>query len=156
MARNRQQAKQRQAERRARRLEQQGDGAAAAPKEAPAPAAKDELGGLRPPPVEPPMDPNLAVGAPPQDEGRSDTVIEDEPHVDDHEDEHLTDEEVDAEAEAEAELAAGARHGLQGPGKTGRATPRRTRTAPVSYSSSSQSGLSFSVSSGRTARPSPP
>jgi preprotein translocase SecE subunit len=119
VARNRQQAKQRQAERRARRLEQQGDGAAK-PKEAPAPAAKDELGGLRPPPVEPPMmDPNLAVGAPPQDEGRSDTVIEDEPHVDDHEDEHLTDDEVDAEAQAEAELAAGGDTGFKVQGRRG-------------------------------------
>ena len=96
MARNRQQAKQRQAERRARRLEQQGDGAAKRPKDAADPAPKDELGGLRPPPVEPPMmDPNLAVGAPPQDEGRSDTVIEDEAP--------LTDEEAYREAYQEIE-----------------------------------------------------
>ncbi len=116
MARDRQQAKQRQAERRARRLEQQGDGAA---------APKDELGGLRPPPVEPEleppeMDPNLAVGAPPQDEGRSDTVIEDEPHIDDDDDDlHLTDDEVDAEAEAEAELAARGEDGFKVQGKRG-------------------------------------
>jgi preprotein translocase subunit SecE len=115
VARDRQQAKQRQAERRARRLQQEGDGAA---------TPKDELGGLRPPPVEPagdppPLDPNLAVGAPPQDEGRSDTVIEDEPHVDDDEDVHLTDEEVDAEAEAEAELAARGEEGFKVQGRRG-------------------------------------
>ena len=117
MARDRQQAKQRQAERRARRLEQEGG--SAAPEDAPAPPPKDELGGLRPPPVEPPMDPNLAVGAPPQDEGRSDTVIEDEPHVDDDEDVHLTDAEVDAEAEAEADLAARGEDGFKVQGRRG-------------------------------------
>ena len=67
----------------------------------------------------PPLDPNLAVGAPPQDEGRSDTVIEDEPHVDDDEDVHLTDEEVDAEAEAEAELAARGEEGFKVQGRRG-------------------------------------
>lgn len=122
MARNRQQAKQRQAERRARRLEQQGDGAAA-PKDAHAPAGEDKRGGRRRPPEDPPMiDPNLAVGAPPQDEGRSDTVIEDEPHLDDREDEHLTDDEVDAEAEAEAELAGRGEAGFKVQGRRGAGT----------------------------------
>ena len=60
MARNRQRSKQRQAERRARRLEQQGTG------------TPPDLGG-------PAVDPELAVGAPPEEEGRSDQVIEDEP-----------------------------------------------------------------------------
>jgi len=57
---NRQRSKQRQAERRARRLEQQGTG------------TPPDLGG-------PAVDPELAVGAPPEEEGRSDQVIEDEP-----------------------------------------------------------------------------
>ncbi len=60
MARNRQRSKQRQAERRARRLEQQGTG------------TPPDLGG-------PAVDPELAAGAPPEEEGRTDQVIEDEP-----------------------------------------------------------------------------
>jgi preprotein translocase SecE subunit len=66
MARNRQRAKQRQAERRARRLADEG--------------VDDQLiddpTAVDPSPAVPP---ELAVGAPPTDEGRSDTVIEDEP-----------------------------------------------------------------------------
>ena len=75
MARNRQRSKQRQAERRARRLEQQGA-------ETP---PRDEAGsipGVTPAPVEPVgglgIDPELAVGAPPEEEGRSDFVLEHE------------------------------------------------------------------------------
>jgi preprotein translocase subunit SecE len=93
VARNRQRAKQRQAERRARRLadrktpaEPQGDGS-------PAPG------------VVPEMDPHLVAGAPPEDEGRSDTVLEhgfDEPTFD--ETEHLEPDEVEAEEEAEEEV----------------------------------------------------
>jgi preprotein translocase SecE subunit len=102
MARNRQQAKQRQAERRARRLEEQ---AAGAPEGGDGSDGSDGQGrSTEVPPVEDPravepapgIDPNLAVGAPPQDEGRSDTVIEDEPELE------VEDEEL---AEAEAELA---------------------------------------------------
>src|SRR5688572_26133481 len=63
MARNRQRSKQRQAERRARRLEQQGH-------------VPPDLGG-------PAADPKIAAGAPPEEEGRSDSVIEDEPRLDD-------------------------------------------------------------------------
>jgi preprotein translocase SecE subunit len=48
----------------------------------------------------PAVDPELAVGAPPADEGRSDTVLEEEPYLGD-EDEHLEPEEVEAEHEAE-------------------------------------------------------
>src|SRR6266508_4583630 len=59
MARNRQRSKQRQAERRARRLQQQG---ADVPR---------DLGG-------PAVDPELAVGAPPEEEGRTDFVLEGE------------------------------------------------------------------------------
>jgi preprotein translocase subunit SecE len=58
VARDRQRSKQRQAERRARRLEQQGA------------EAPPDLGG-------PAVDPELAAGAPPEEEGRSDTVLED-------------------------------------------------------------------------------
>jgi preprotein translocase subunit SecE len=107
MARNRQRAKQRQAERRARRLEQQRDAGqepdggkprAAETDGAPAVADIDDPRAAEPAPG---IDPSLAVGSPPQDEGRSDAVIEDEPELD--EDEHLEDYEVDDEAEAEAE-----------------------------------------------------
>jgi preprotein translocase SecE subunit len=59
MARNRQRSKQRQAERRARRLQQQGAD------------TPPDLGG-------PAVDPDLAVGAPPEEEGRSDFVLEHE------------------------------------------------------------------------------
>src|SRR5215212_10015883 len=59
MARDRQRSKQRQAERRARRLEQQGA------------EAPPDLGG-------PAVDPDLAVGAPPEEEGRTDFVVEHE------------------------------------------------------------------------------
>jgi preprotein translocase SecE subunit len=71
MARDRQRSKQRQAERRARRLEQQGG-----------PEVPPDLGG-------PAVDPELAVGAPPEEEGRSDFVLEGE--------EGLLDERADSE-----------------------------------------------------------
>ena len=71
MARDRQRSKQRQAERRARRLEQQGG------------ETPPDLGG-------PAVDPELAMGAPPEEEGRSDFVLEGE--------EGLLDERVDAPA----------------------------------------------------------
>jgi preprotein translocase SecE subunit len=72
MARNRQRSKQRQAERRARRLQEEGtqrpDGAA--------------IPGVTPEPVEPVegpgIDPDLYVGAPPVEEGRSDYTLEQE------------------------------------------------------------------------------
>jgi preprotein translocase SecE subunit len=56
MARDRQRSKQRQADRRARRLQQQGVD------------VPPDLGG-------PAVDPDLAVGAPPEEEGRSDFVL---------------------------------------------------------------------------------
>jgi preprotein translocase subunit SecE len=59
MARNRQRSKQRQAERRARRLQQQGTD------------VPPDMGG-------PAVDPELAVGAPPEEEGRTDFVLEGE------------------------------------------------------------------------------
>jgi preprotein translocase subunit SecE len=73
MARNRQRAKQRQAERRARRLAEEGDGDA---------HLIDDPTAVDPSPA---VSPDLAVGAPPADEGRSDTVIEDEPALTDDE-----------------------------------------------------------------------
>jgi preprotein translocase SecE subunit len=71
MARNRQRSKQRQAERRARRLEQQGGNAGGIP-------------GVTPDPVEPVEGPgppgidadHLEAGAPPEELGRSDFVLE--------------------------------------------------------------------------------
>ena len=100
MARNRQRAKQRQAERRAKRLaEQEGGGGRQAERRAtgsggaipgvdaprvepvgPPPGHLDDPTTVDPSPAVPP---ELATGAPPQDEGRSDTVIEDEPRLDD-------------------------------------------------------------------------
>jgi preprotein translocase SecE subunit len=95
MARNRQRAKQRQAERRARRLERDSDGQA------------QEQGHARSaeaPPVEDPratepapgIDPALAVGAPPEEVGRSDGVLVDDSELD------LEDEEI---SQAEADVA---------------------------------------------------
>jgi preprotein translocase SecE subunit len=103
VARDRQRAKQRQAERRAKRLAEQGGdagapGGDAAPPEDAAPRREPRaltdrrpagggIPGIDPPQVGPVggpgIDPDLAFGAPPEDEGRSDTVIEDEPDLDD-------------------------------------------------------------------------
>jgi preprotein translocase SecE subunit len=109
VARNRQRAKQRQAERRARRLEQQerqedqGDGAKARAAEGDGGAVADVEDPRAAEPA-PGIDPSLAVGAPPQDEGRSGPVIEEEPALEDEEEEeHLEDYEIEEEAEAEAE-----------------------------------------------------
>jgi preprotein translocase SecE subunit len=126
MARNRQRAKQRQAERRAKRLAEQGGGAP--PKRQ---ARTAERGGTMPgvdaPPVEPAeqpdgqllddpttvdpspaVPPELATGAPPQDEGRSDTVIEDEPPVSEEEAlEEIEDWELEDSEEAVAARGAG-------------------------------------------------
>jgi preprotein translocase subunit SecE len=118
MARDRQRAKQRQAERRARRLADQPDGgtkpersqARAAEPAIDEPTASD---GAPDPELAPGIDPNLAVGAPPQDEGHSETVVEDEPELED-DDEHLLDEELEAEREAEEEDEAYAPRGRRG------------------------------------------
>jgi preprotein translocase subunit SecE len=102
MARNRQRAKQRQAERRARRLANE--------RTAPAPAREDAIDDpvvddpttVEPSPAVPP---ELAAGAPPQDEGRSDTVLEDEPPLTEEEAyEEIEDWEVEDPEEA---IAAG-------------------------------------------------
>jgi preprotein translocase SecE subunit len=96
MARDRQRSKQRQAERRARRLQQQGgDG-----------QARADIPGVTPEPVEPVQDPgppgidadHLEAGAPPEELGRSDFVLEhDEAIVDRDEHEAALDDEEAAE-----------------------------------------------------------
>jgi preprotein translocase SecE subunit len=77
MARNRQRSKQRQAERRARRLEQEGT----------SPPQQGGIPGIDAPPAGPVggpgIDPELAAGAPPEEEGRSDFALRDEPDLDD-------------------------------------------------------------------------
>jgi len=93
MARNRQRSKQRQADRRAKRLAEQGGASAPGPQAEP---PGGSVPGVDAPRVEPvPIDdpttvepspavpPELAAGAPPEEEGRSDTVIEDEPLLED-------------------------------------------------------------------------
>src|ERR1044072_7414606 len=86
MARDRQDAKRRQAERRAKRLAEQGksDGDGPTP---PQPPPAEPIPFADPPPVEPSpaVPPELAVGAPPTDEGRSDRVFHSEPTIRDEE-----------------------------------------------------------------------
>jgi preprotein translocase SecE subunit len=84
MARNRQQAKQRQAERRAKRLAQQerSDGDGARRRQQP---VIDDPTTVEPSPAVPP---ELAVGAPPTNEGRSDSVFHSEPTIRDDEPVH--------------------------------------------------------------------
>jgi preprotein translocase subunit SecE len=100
MARDRQRAKQRQAERRARRLAQRGAGRQARPVE---PTVEDPTV-VEPSPA---VDPNLAVGAPPQEEGRSDMTVEaDEELLEEElleEDEELEEEALQQEAIGEIE-----------------------------------------------------
>jgi preprotein translocase subunit SecE len=85
VARDRQRAKQRQAERRARRQAGQPDTPPAAPG-IDDPRAVDPLPGILPP--------NLAVGAPPVEEGRSDFAGRDEPDLE------LEDDDPELEADA--------------------------------------------------------
>src|SRR6266511_177674 len=82
MARNRQRSKQRQAERRARRLQQQGAD------------VPPDMGG-------PAVDPELAVGAPPEEEGRTDFVVEGEGGLLDDSESSLRASDEDALDEAE-------------------------------------------------------
>jgi preprotein translocase subunit SecE len=122
MARNRQRAKQRQAERRARQAP--SDPGAGQPR-----TAVPGVTGDDPPTVEDPragepapgIEPALAVGAPPEEEGRSDFVLEDEPLLE--EDEHLEQDEI--EAEEEAEIVSG--HGPVG--RRGHAEPETKERA---------------------------
>ena len=113
MARNRQRSKQRQAERRARRLQQQGDGA---PREDRGDGqTRAQIPGVTPEPVEPVRDPDidpgppgidadhLEVGAPPEELGRSDFTLEhDEAIVDRAEHEAALDDGAAPLDEAEA------------------------------------------------------
>jgi preprotein translocase subunit SecE len=104
MARDRQRSKQRQAERRARRLQQQGgDGQQG--------EARADIPGVTPEPVEPVQDPgppgidadHLEAGAPPEELGRSDFVLEHDEAIVDR-DEHeaaLDDDEAARFAEEE-------------------------------------------------------
>src|SRR4051812_42226796 len=99
MARDRQRSKQRQAERRARRLEQQGgDGQQR--------EARADIPGVTPAPVQPADGPgppgidadHLEAGAPPEELGRSDFVLDhDESLVDREEHEAALDDEEAAE-----------------------------------------------------------
>ena len=103
MARDRQRSKQRQAERRARRLQQQGsDG-----------QARADIPGVTPEPIEPVQDPgppgvdadHLEAGAPPEELGRSDFTLEhDEALVDRDEHEAALDDEEAAELAEEQAL----------------------------------------------------
>jgi preprotein translocase SecE subunit len=132
MARNRQRAKQRQAERRARRLADQeragaGDGAPTRAAPRPSQDAAPSVPGVEDPRAaqpDPAIDPSLAVGAPPQDEGRTDAALEEEPWLD--EDEHLEADEVEAEEEAEEEagFAPRGRRIERGGERLGRDRPR--------------------------------
>src|SRR5919197_50438 len=132
MARNRQRAKQRQAERRARRLADQeragaGDGAPTRAAPRPSQDAPPSVPGVEDPRAaqpDPAIDPSLAVGAPPQDEGRTDAALEEAPWLD--EDEHLEADEVEAEEEAEEEagFAPRGRRIERGGERLGRDRPR--------------------------------
>jgi preprotein translocase subunit SecE len=94
MARNRQRAKQRQAQRREARLAERRERQATAPGDG-APAAEDV--------VDPALlEAELAATAPPEDTGRSDTVVESPPPAPDFE----TDEELLEEEEAPEPVAA--------------------------------------------------
>jgi preprotein translocase SecE subunit len=132
MARNRQRAKQRQAERRAKRLAEQGGDGPSAPRGTGIP-------GIDAPPAEPvdvpderllddpttvdpspAVPPELATGAPPQDEGRSDTVVEDEPPLDEDEAyEEIEDWELEDPEEAVTARGAG-EEGYEVRGRRGR------------------------------------
>jgi preprotein translocase subunit SecE len=145
VARDRQRAKQRQAERRARRLEQQG--------KQPRPPVDEGISKERTsPPVDegmsqeilgiPGIDPGMQVGAPPQNEGRSDTVFEDEAPATEEEaleeiedwevaeEDHLTEDEVDAELEAEDELADRGEDGFAVRGRRGRDEAEKHKHRP--------------------------
>jgi len=117
MARNRQRAKQRQAERRAQRLADEGVDA----------QQTDDPTAVDPSPAVPP---ELAVGAPPTDEGRSDTVIEDEPPLTEEEAyEEIEDWEVDDPEEAIAAGGAG-EAGYEVRGRRGREAGETRKDRP--------------------------
>jgi preprotein translocase SecE subunit len=140
MARNRQRAKQRQAERRAKRLADEGGGREREPREQGPPATGGSIPGVDAPRVEPretggrehllddpttvdpspAVPPELATGAPPQDEGRSDTVIHDEPPLSEEEAlEEIEDWELEDPEDAVAARGAG-EEGYEVRGRRGR------------------------------------
>jgi preprotein translocase subunit SecE len=159
MARNRQRAKQRQAERRAKRLAEQGRGSErqaerrqpggdGGPSEPPVRARGTSIPGIEPEPVEPvdppaghlddpttvdpspAVPPELATGAPPQDEGRSDTVIEDEAPLTEQEAvEEIEDWELEDPEEAVAARGAG-EEGYEVRGRRGREEAEAHRDRP--------------------------
>jgi preprotein translocase SecE subunit len=154
MARNRQRAKQRQAERRAKRLAEQRAGRAATPRRdegARERQAADGGGipGVDAPRVEPvdqpdgpllddpttvdpspAVPPELATGAPPQDEGRSDRVVEDEPPLSEDEAlEEIEDWELEDPEEAVAARGAG-EEGYEVRGRRGREEAEAHRERP--------------------------
>jgi preprotein translocase SecE subunit len=98
LARDRQKAKQRQAERRARRMANQGEPAAPPDQDSPPDVAGiDDARAANPAPG---VFPDVAVGAPPEDVGRTDRAYRDEPDLD-----QLPPEQEEAlEAEAEQEI----------------------------------------------------
>jgi preprotein translocase subunit SecE len=112
MARNRQRAKQRQAERRARRLAEEGDGNAHLEEGDGNAHLIDDPTAVDPSPA---VAPDLAVGAPPADEGRSDTVLDDEPPLTEEEAlGEIEDWEVEGEDEAAATGAGEAGYEVRG------------------------------------------
>jgi preprotein translocase SecE subunit len=145
VARDRQRAKQRQAERRARRLAEQGRqpsppvDEARTPEDAPAePRDVQQEGFLGVPGITP----GLSTGAPPENEGRSDTIFEDEAPATEEEaleeiedwevgeEDHLTQEEIDAELETERELAGRGEDGFAVRGRRGRVEAEKHRHRP--------------------------
>ena len=148
MAKDRQRAKQRQAERRARRLaaeqehraEPRADEPDAPVDEGPSPDRIFDVPGVNP---------GLSVGAPPENEGRSDAVLEgehglldsDTPQTEDEAlreiedwevdaDDHLTEEEIADELEAERELSGEGEGGYAVAGRRGRDDAERHKHRP--------------------------
>jgi preprotein translocase SecE subunit len=141
VAKDRQRAKQRQAERRARRL--------AAQKERPGEPRVDDGGQQDRVFDVPGVNPGLSTGAPPENEGRSDAVLEGESglldraapeteaeaigEIEDWEvggEDHLTDEEIAEELEVERELAGEGEGGYAVKGRRGRDEAERHKDRP--------------------------
>jgi preprotein translocase subunit SecE len=133
VARDRQRSKQRQAERRARRLAQQGEEPRQPVDEG---IPQERMLGV------PGIDPGIQAGAPPENEGRSDTIFEDEPPATEEEalqeiedwevgeEDHLTQDEIDAELEAEEELAGRGEDGFEVTGRRGRDEAEKHKDRP--------------------------
>jgi preprotein translocase SecE subunit len=147
VARDRQRSKQRQAERRARRLAEQGERSrepAVDEGRAPEPAVDEgrapERRGDGPGDVQqggflgvPGVTPGLPTGVPPEDVGRSDTVEEALQEIEDWEvgeDDHLTQDEIEAELEHEEELAGRGEEGFEVRGRRGRDEAEKHKDRP--------------------------